>query len=57
MSKSSTATKAVKLPPIHPGKILLEDLLLEDLKDEGVGINGLAQAIRVPGESHQPDCE
>jgi len=47
----------VKLPPIHPGKILLEDLLLEDLKDEGVGINGLAQAIRVPGESHQPDCE
>ena len=44
MSKSSTTTtKTVKLPPVHPGKILLEDL-----KDEGVSINGLAQAIRVP---------
>jgi hypothetical protein len=32
-----------KLPPIHPGKILLEDM-----KDEEIGINGLAQAIRVP---------
>lgn len=43
MSKSSTTTKTVKLPPIHPGKILLEDL-----KDEAVSINRLAQAIRVP---------
>ena len=32
-----------KLPPIHPGKILREDM-----KDEDVSINGLAQAIRVP---------
>jgi addiction module HigA family antidote len=40
MSKSRTTTK---LPPIHPGAILLEDL-----KDEGISINGLAQAIRVP---------
>src|SRR5579862_8199921 len=32
-----------KLPPIHPGRILREDL-----RDEGISINGLAQAIRVP---------
>ena len=43
MSKSSTTTKRVKLPPIHPGRILLEDM-----KDEEVSINALAQAIRVP---------
>jgi antitoxin HigA-1 len=43
MSKSPTTTKNVKLPPIHPGKILLEDL-----KDEEISINGLARAIRVP---------
>ena len=41
MSKSPTTTE--KLPPIHPGTILLEDL-----RDEGISINGLAQAIRVP---------
>ena len=43
MSKSQPTTKAEKLPPIHPGKILLEDM-----QDEGISINGLAQAIRVP---------
>jgi addiction module HigA family antidote len=43
MSKSRTTTEGEKLPPIHPGKILLEDL-----KDEEISINGLAQAIRVP---------
>jgi antitoxin HigA-1 len=44
MSKSPTTTKrGKKLPPIHPGKILLEDM-----KDEGISINALAQAIRVP---------
>lgn len=44
MSKSPITTKsAKKLPPIHPGRILLEDL-----KDEGISINVLAQAIRVP---------
>jgi antitoxin HigA-1 len=43
MSKSPTTTKNVKLAPIHPGKILLEDL-----KDEEISINRLAQAIRVP---------
>jgi addiction module HigA family antidote len=32
-----------KLPPIHPGKILFEDM-----RDEEIGINGLAQAICVP---------
>jgi addiction module HigA family antidote len=42
MSKSSITTEK-KLPPIHPGRILLEDL-----KDEQISINGLAQAIRVP---------
>ena len=40
MSKSRITAK---LSPIHPGSILLEDL-----KDEGISINGLAQAIRVP---------
>jgi addiction module HigA family antidote len=44
MSKSPTTTKREKkLPPIHPGKILLEDL-----RDEEISINGLARAIRVP---------
>jgi addiction module HigA family antidote len=43
MSKSSTTTKKVMLPPIHPGKILLEDL-----RDENISINLLARAIRVP---------
>ena len=43
MSKSPITTKSEKLPPIHPGKILLEDL-----KDEEISINRLAQAIRVP---------
>jgi addiction module HigA family antidote len=33
----------MKLAPIHPGKILLEDL-----NDEEIRINGLARAIRVP---------
>ena len=42
MSKSSNTTEK-KLPPIHPGRILLEDM-----KNEGISINGLAQAIRVP---------
>jgi hypothetical protein len=36
MSKSPTITKSGKrLPPIHPGKILLEDML-----DEKISING-----------------
>jgi antitoxin HigA-1 len=43
MSKSSTTPKKVMLPPIHPGKILLEDL-----RDENISINLLARAIRVP---------
>ncbi|HEY4088426.1 MAG TPA: HigA family addiction module antitoxin [Bryobacteraceae bacterium] len=44
MSKSRTTTKiAKKLLPIHPGRILFEDM-----QDEEVSINGLAQAIRVP---------
>ena len=41
MSKSSTTTEK-RLPPIHPGRILLEDL-----RDEQISINGLAQANRV----------
>ncbi len=40
MSKLPTNTR---LPPIHPGEILREDL-----DDEGISINGLAQALRVP---------
>jgi len=43
MSKSPITTKPGKLPPIHPGTVLLEDL-----KDEAISINALAQAIRVP---------
>ena len=42
MSKSSITTEK-RLPPIHPGRILFEDL-----KDEQMSINGLAQAIHVP---------
>ena len=44
MSKSPITTKRERrLPPIHPGRILREDM-----QDEGISINGLAQAIRVP---------
>jgi toxin HigB-1 len=39
-----------KLPPVHPG-----ETLREDLADEGISINGLAQALRVPRQPHQPD--
>jgi addiction module HigA family antidote len=42
MPKSLTAPKKT-LAPIHPGKILLEDLL-----DEEISINFLARASRVP---------
>ena len=44
MSKSPTTVKdGKKLPPIHPGRILLEDM-----KYQEISINGLAPAIRVP---------
>lgn len=43
MSKSPITIEREKLPPIHPGTILLEDL-----RDEGISINALAKAIRVP---------
>jgi addiction module HigA family antidote len=43
MSKSPIPAKREKLPPIHPGTILLEDL-----KDEDISINEIARAIRVP---------
>ena len=36
MSKSRTTAKVEKLPPIHPGRILLEDM-----RDEEISINGL----------------
>lgn len=38
------ATKQKLLPPIHPGEILLEDLM----KPMGVSINRLARDIAVP---------
>ena len=41
MSKSSITTK--KLPPMHPGVILAEDL-----RDAGISMNELARAIQVP---------
>jgi antitoxin HigA-1 len=40
MSKSATTTK---IPPVHPGEILAEDL-----KDAGMSMNQLAIAIGVP---------
>lgn len=44
MSKSPTTTNRKRdFPPMHPGKILLEDL-----QDCGVSMNGLARAIGVP---------
>lgn len=43
MSKSSTTTEGAKLAPIHAGRILLDDM-----REEGISINALAQAIRVP---------
>jgi addiction module HigA family antidote len=42
MSKSSITIEKKPLP-IHPGRILAEDM-----RDEQISINGLAQAIRVP---------
>ena len=42
MSKSSITIEK-KLQPIHPGRILAEDM-----RDEQISINALAQAIRVP---------
>jgi plasmid maintenance system killer protein len=44
MSQSPAITKnGKKLPAIHPRSILLEDI-----KDEEISIDGLAQAMRVP---------
>jgi addiction module HigA family antidote len=46
MSKSRTTTKTAgreRLPPIHPGEILAEDL-----RDLGVSLNQLARDLRVP---------
>ena len=42
MPKSPTITEK-KLVPIHPGRILREDL-----RDEAISLNALAMAIRVP---------
>ena len=42
MSKSSITTKK-KFPPVHPGRILAEDL-----RDAGISMNQLAKAIQVP---------
>ncbi len=43
MSKSSTTTNRKKMPPVHPGQILAEDL-----RDAGLSMNQLAKAIHVP---------
>jgi addiction module HigA family antidote len=43
MSRSSITTKKKTFPPVHPGVILAEDL-----KDAGISMNKLAQAIHVP---------
>jgi addiction module HigA family antidote len=38
------AKKAHRLPPVHPGEIVMEDLL----KPLGISINRLARDLRVP---------
>ena len=47
MSKSRTTTKQTegrkRLPPIHPGEILAEDL-----RDLDISLNELARSLRVP---------
>ena len=42
MSRSSTTTKR-RFAPVHPGRILAEDL-----RDAGISMNQLAKAIHVP---------
>ncbi len=37
-------TRTRRLPPVHPGEILREDLM----KPSGLSINGLARDLRVP---------
>ena len=49
MSKSSTTIeektmKTRSLPPVHPGEVLVEDLM----KPFGLTANGLARELRVP---------
>lgn len=43
MSKSSITIEAVRLPPIHPGEILAEELAAA-----GVSVAALSRAIDVP---------
>lgn len=43
MSKSSITIESVKLPPIHPG-----DLLADDIAEIGVSISAFARALDVP---------
>lgn len=43
MSKLSITIEAVKLPPIHPGEILVEELA-----EIGVSVAALARAMDVP---------
>jgi hypothetical protein len=49
MSKSSTTTKR-KFPPVHPARILAEDL-----NDAGMSMNQLAKANRCSDEPHRRD--
>jgi addiction module HigA family antidote len=42
--EETTMTKKRRLPPVHPGEILKEDLL----GPLGLSINGLARDLRVP---------
>ncbi len=43
-SKSSTTTERNLLPPIHPGEVLKEELMVP----LGISINKLARELRVP---------
>jgi plasmid maintenance system antidote protein VapI len=44
--------KSKKLPPIHPGAILREDLM----KPLGISMNRLALDFASPRDTHNRDC-
>ncbi|CAI2199176.1 16200_t:CDS:1, partial [Funneliformis geosporum] len=53
MKKELNQKKPVKLPPIHPGEILREELLIP----RNISPQELAQSLKVPKEQIQWVCE
>ncbi|RHZ35946.1 HigA family addiction module antitoxin [endosymbiont GvMRE of Glomus versiforme] len=53
MKKELNQKKLAKLPPIHPGEILREELLIP----RNISPQELAQALKVPKEQIQWICE